>query len=347
MTSTLVLEGAKRLTDRHGERTIIAGLDIAQGLSGLSLELLAYEKLLADYPNWQGKVVLVQRCLIPGSRVADEADTLSHVRYLVERIWKGFGDDVIDYVEIMGSTLPMASRLVLWLASDVLMSTPIREGLNLLPLEYVFSRRSPATPGVTITSEFSTVCSILNGALRVNPFDIQVSSTSIDTALTMEMNERISLRDRDMAFISACSSRSWTRNVLNDLKDVALAAQGQDGTGYTDKHTIRATKKLEGVSTTANKLSMEQQMFSTLLDCDAVDRAYLSAKRRVICLDFNGTIVMKEATGKYLKRDVPGTSGNNRPPRETMEALTALCADKRNVVYVISGDTPRNIEGSF
>ena len=195
MTSTLVLEGAKRLTDRHGERTIIAGLDIAQGLSGLSLKLLAYEKLLADYPNWQGKVVLVQRCLIPGSRVADEADTLSHVRYLVERIWKGFGDDVIDYVEIMGSMLLMACRLVLWLASDVFMSTPIREGLNLLPLEYVFSRRSPATPGVTITSEFRTVRTILNGALRVNPFDIQVSSTSIDTALTMEMNERISRRD--------------------------------------------------------------------------------------------------------------------------------------------------------
>merc|ERR1719491_2522523 len=143
------------------------------------------------------------------------------------------------------------------------MATPIREGLNLLPLEYVFSRKAPATPGIVITSEFSTVCSILNGALRVNPFDIQVTSTSIDTALTMDMQERIGRRDRDIAFISASSSGSWTRNVIRDLKDVTLAAhvqQIQDGTEQTqtanDKDALRARQKLEGINSPSGGLSI-------------------------------------------------------------------------------------------
>jgi trehalose 6-phosphate synthase/phosphatase len=44
-------------------------------------------------------------------------------------------------------------------------------------------------------------------------------------------------------------------------------------------------------------------------------RAYNVTSRRVIILDFNGTIVIKEPPGKYLKREILGTSGN-KPPGE-------------------------------
>ena len=37
--------------------------------------------------------------------------------------------------------------------------------------------------------------------------------------------------------------------------------------------------------------------------------AFKSTKKRVLLLDLNGTIVWKEPTGKYLKRDVLGSSG--------------------------------------
>ena len=61
-----------------------------------------------------------------------------------------------------------------------MMHTPIWEGLNLCPLEYVYACTEPADPGVVIVSEFSAVSSILNGALRVNPYDIQNFVTCID-----------------------------------------------------------------------------------------------------------------------------------------------------------------------
>lgn len=41
----------------------------------------------------------------------------------------------------------------------------------------------------------------------------------------------------------------------------------------------------------------------------AVVKAFKSTRRRVLLLDLNGTIVFKEPTGKYLKRDVLGSSG--------------------------------------
>ena len=160
--------------------SVVGGGGGGGGLSGMSYTLMAFERLLTDYPVWQSKVVLLQRCLIPGARRVDEADTLREVRWLVQCIRNRFGPEVIDYEEQVGSVLPIDQRLAIWTSSQVMIHTPIREGLNLCPLEYVYARKEPADPGVVIASEFSAVSSILNGALRVNPYDIQNFVTSID-----------------------------------------------------------------------------------------------------------------------------------------------------------------------
>lgn len=123
-----VRTGQEDLRRKHSGRTIIGALDIAQRLSGASLKLLAYERLLQDYPAWQNRVVLVQIMLLPGSRKSDENATIRELRSLVKRIQVKFGPEVIDYQELIGSGLPMDQRLALWMGSDILMSTPIREG---------------------------------------------------------------------------------------------------------------------------------------------------------------------------------------------------------------------------
>ena len=205
-----VKEQAEALQRKHSGRSIISGIDVAQRLSGVSYKLLAFERLLTDYPVWQSKVVLLQRCLIPGARRIDEADTINEVRLLVQRIRKSFGPGVIDYEEQVGSVYPIDQRLAIWISSHVMMHTPLREGLNLCPLEYVFTHKEPAEPGSVIASEFSAVSSILNGALRVNPYDVQMCVTSIDCALSMSLTERDARRGRDIDFVSTCPSGLWT-----------------------------------------------------------------------------------------------------------------------------------------
>jgi trehalose-6-phosphate synthase len=138
------------LRSKYEPRIIISGVDIAQRLSGVSLKLLAYEKLLSDYPIWQERVVLVQKCLIPNSRRSDEINTIRELRYLVRRIKEKFGPKVIDYEELAGSSVPIDQRLALWKTADVIMATPIREGLSLLPMEFIYTRKAPLVPGVII-----------------------------------------------------------------------------------------------------------------------------------------------------------------------------------------------------
>jgi trehalose 6-phosphate synthase/phosphatase len=340
------------LRKKHYGRVLICGVDIGQQLSGISLKLLAFERLLQDYPNWQSRVVMVQRVLLPNSRKADEAFTVRELHAVVKRIQDKFGHDVIDYQECAGSSYPMDQRLALWKASAVFVSTAIREGLNHWPMEYIFAHKEPDVPGVVIASEFSAVCSILNGALRVNPFDIQMTITTLDKALSMDMQERAGRRYRDIEFVSNSQSDKWTHNVLRDLKDAISRfapsdeANSSGATPMGGATPLRRLGKLELIDTTAGFLARESVIAFPHLKIQYLKDAYDATTRRVIVLDFNGTIVLKEPPGKYLKREILGTSGN-KPPPQVLDALACLCQDPKNTVYVVSGDSSENVIGAL
>mmetsp|Transcript_21284 Transcript_21284/g.30122 ORF Transcript_21284/g.30122 Transcript_21284/m.30122 type:complete len:1342 (-) Transcript_21284:135-4160(-) len=335
------------LQQKHHGRMIISGLDIAQRLSGVNLKLIAFERLLTDYPSWQKRVVMVQKVLLPGSRKADETNTIRELRASVKRIRDAFGPDVLDYEEVFGSSsLPVDQRLGLWKASDIFMVTPIREGLNMLPMEYIYARKEPHPPGVVIASEFSAVTSILNGALRVNPYDIQMSTSTIDKALSMSLQEREGRRYRDIDFVSTSPSDQWTRNVLRDLRDVTHEKSGRDSESQSAASTPNSGKNgrpKQLIDTTAAFLASEREASFTRLNHDVVKRAYDMTTNRVIVLDFNGTIVLKEPPGKYLKREILGSSGY-KPPASVIQALTTLCLDPRNTIYVVSGDASETVQ---
>ena len=340
--------GLTELKQKHNGRMIICGVDIGQQLSGIALKLLAFERLLQDYPNWQSRVVMVQRVLLPGSRKADEAFTVRELHAVVKRIQDKFGNAVIDYQELSGSSYPMDQRLALWRASDVFINTPIREGLNHWPMEYIYAHKEPEVPGVVIASEFSAVCSILNGALRVNPYDIQMMITIIDKALSMDMQERAGRRYRDIDFVSNSPSDKWTHNVLRDLKDaISLSSTKEDigsssATPMGGTTPMRRLGKSELADTTAGFLARESIAAFPHLNIKSLKKAYDTTTQRVIVLDFNGTIVLKEPPGKYLKREILGTSGN-KPPPQVLDALACLCQDPKNSVYVVSGDSSENV----
>mmetsp|Transcript_29162 Transcript_29162/g.58248 ORF Transcript_29162/g.58248 Transcript_29162/m.58248 type:complete len:1101 (-) Transcript_29162:54-3356(-) len=328
MTATMKHSAALGVRDGirslHSGRQVLGGVDVAQKLSGVALKFLAYEKLLEDYPVWQRKLVLVQRVLTPRNRTKDEDQTLRHVRTIVRRIEAKHGAGCIDYKEAEGSELPVAERVGLWMATDVYFNSTIREGLNLGPLEYVYCRGG-GVPGVVVCSEFSAACNILNGALRINPFDVQQTSAVLDKALKMGLDEKEKRRGRDIDFVSQRTASQWSRHVLRDLKEAVAASKEEDAGNVVSEGEL---------------LSFSHVNVMNLVS------AFRSSSERVIICDYGGTLLSKEAPGKYLKRDISATSGR-KPRPDVMSSLERLCEDPRNTVFVVSGVNRRELEGSL
>ena len=328
------IDGEAELRAKHAGKTIVAGLDVAQYLSGVGLKLSLYEKLLDDAPAWREKLVLVQRCLIPGARQLDEARTIREIRMQVDRIKQKHGKEVIDYDEVFGSTLPVDQRLALWKASDILLNTDVRGGLNLWPLEYVYAQKGLKAPGCVIASEFSAVFGILNGAFRISPFDTKSTLATIDKALTMSEVEREGRFLRDIEFVSSSSSDQWIQNVLRDLQDQTIDEM---------RNQVSEEKVSSEVQNVSDFLSSERDEQFTRLEPQSILSTYKASSRRVIILDFNGTIVIKEAVDSFFKRDAIGSAGD-APPRAVCESLEKLCSDPQNTVFVVSGDNNENVE---
>ena len=76
--------------------------------------------------------------------------------------------------------LPRALRprtlVALYRAADVMLVTPLRDGMNLVAKEFVASRTDG--DGVLVLSEFAGAASELAEALQVNPYDVTAPRTS-------------------------------------------------------------------------------------------------------------------------------------------------------------------------
>ncbi|CAK4086637.1 unnamed protein product [Aphanomyces euteiches] len=302
-----VLEAAQALREKHKGKLLIAGVDVCQRLSGIPLKLLAFEQFFSQCPAWKDRLVLVQRVHSTSSRVGDEAYSRHEIRELVDRITASHGTAVIDYEECP-APLGLHDRLALWLACDILMVTSIRGGLNLYPLEYVYAKNKA---GVMLLSEFSACCCVLNGGLRINPWNIAEVVNALDRAINMTAEERQGRRARDLAYITNQPASNWTKQVLRILQE-----------------------SLEGVS--------DQEDFRRL-DPSKIKQAYDGSVRRVFLLDYGGTLIQRENMPMYMKKDFTAVSGKVPSPG-MLKALDALCADPRNAVFVISGVSQVNLK---
>mmetsp|Transcript_44982 Transcript_44982/g.140907 ORF Transcript_44982/g.140907 Transcript_44982/m.140907 type:complete len:1068 (-) Transcript_44982:2259-5462(-) len=319
---------------KYPGRTIISGYDPCERLQGVALKLLAFEKLMDDYPLWSDKVVLVQRCVKSGSRPGDEEYTSNELRELVARI-NGKHGAVVDYAEV--TKMDLGERLGLYMASSIFLALAVREGLNLQPLEFIYSHQDQVAGGVVIASEFSACTSMLSGILRVNPFHLEGTVQVLDQALAMNEREKKARLARDLPFVKSRPSALWTKQVLEDMAAVSREEAEKDD--VTDMELSESVTS--GAHTTGGAISGYAP-----LDPSSVISSYANSRSRVFLLDYGGTLLKKEELGKYLKRDM--TACKSRTPNASVfRSLDILSRDPRNLIMIVSSLQRDMLESIF
>ena len=82
---------------------------------------------------------------------------------------------------------PREEMAALYLAADVMLVTPLRDGMNLVAKEYVACRYDDT--GALVLSEFTGAADELTGAFIVNPHDIDGLKEAIVRAATVSPAE--------------------------------------------------------------------------------------------------------------------------------------------------------------
>ncbi len=192
---------------RRRREALLLGVDRLDYTKGIPRRLLAFERLLERHPRWRGKVRLLQIGVPSREGVAAYREMRRQVDELVGRIngeWSTVGWVPI---QILHRAYGNAELRALYRAADVMVVTPLRDGMNLVAKEFVASRRDEL--GVLVLSEFAGAAAEMQEALVVNPYDIDGVADALDRALSLPREEQGERMRALRARIRARDGRAW------------------------------------------------------------------------------------------------------------------------------------------
>ena len=217
------LAGTQEAAERAAEirrnlgnpRLLLLGVDRLDYTKGLHERIRAFGELLDEERIDADEIVLVQLAIPSRERVDQYRQLRDDIDRLVGRI-NGiagrFGRPPIAY---MHTSYPKEEMAALFRAADVMVVTPLRDGMNLVAKEYVACRFDDR--GALVLSEFAGAADELRQAFMVNPYDINGMKEAIVTAMHAQPRELARRMKAMRKTVAEHDVKDWAAKFLSVL----------------------------------------------------------------------------------------------------------------------------------
>jgi trehalose 6-phosphate synthase/phosphatase len=290
-----------RLEEERQGRQVILSVDRLDFTKGILERLLTYEEFLEKHPEWHEKVVLISLTVPSRTGVPEYQELKRQVDELVGRINGTYSQPDWSPVVYLYRSFPFDRLVALYRYADVALVTPLRDGMNLVAKEYLAAR--PEGTGVLVLSESAGAAEELGEALIVNPHDRAGMVAAIEEALRIPDDIQRSHNRVMQARLRRYDTSHWARDFLNQLKEV------------------RETRP------ESHQRQLKGETLDKLMD------EYQKAERRLLLLDYDGTLVSFTARPEAAV-----------PDQELLNILSALDQDPKNTIVIISGRDHETLE---
>ncbi len=294
----------QELRERYQGRQILLAIDRMDYTKGIPERLRTYRRLLERKPELRGKLVLLQ-VAVPSREHISSYDVLRRqVNELVGEINGQFATPNWTPVVYIRRGISRSELVALYAVADIAWVGPLRDGMNLVAKEYVACKTDQ--DGVLVLSEFAGAAEEMGEAVIINPNGEERTAARVENALMMAPEERrrrmIALQDR----VRRNNVYAWSEEFLTVLQNAAA----NRGDSPSDRPAA--------------------------LDIPSMLSAYRGARRRLLLLDYDGTLV------GYFDRPEDAA-----PPPELLRVLTSLVSVRENSVMVVSGRRRAELEQWF
>lgn len=271
---------------------LILSVDRLDYSKGIPLRLKAFHRFLERYPEYREHVTLMLIVAPSRTEVPQYRELKREIDELTSIINGDFGTIGWNPVWYYFRPSPFHQLSAIYAESDLLLVTPLRDGMNLISKEYLAVRRDRL--GVVVLSETAGSARELGEALTVNPNNIDEIADTIKQGLELPESRQIEKNDRMHMRLKRYDIHYWAQDFM---------------------------QKLEGIAEVQNSLRVKRLSSKTR---DRMHERYRNSGRRIIFLDYDGTLIAYGETPGVL--DTP-----------TRDALRRLADDERNHVVILSG----------
>lgn len=207
---------AKEIRESLGNpEVVLLGVDRLDYTKGIRHRLRAIGELLEDGEIAPPEVVFVQVATPSRERVEAYRTLREQIEATVGRINGDFshvGDTAVHYLH---QSYPREEMAALFQVADVMLVTPLRDGMNLVAKEYVTARHDGG--GALVLSEFTGAAEEMRAAYLCNPHDITGLKETILRAIR-DTHEEKRRRMRSLRRqVRTYDVQAWADNFLQAL----------------------------------------------------------------------------------------------------------------------------------
>ena len=199
----------------RGAGPLFVGVDRLDYTKGIPERLRAFERLLERDPSLRGRVRLVQVAVPSREEVSGYGKTRREVEAIVARVNHRWGTPDWQPIDYRYRSVSLRTLVALYRAADVMLVTPLRDGLNLVAKEFVAARVDD--DGILVLSEGAGAAAELRTALLVDPADERALTDAYVAALTMRPAERRVRMRRMRVTVAAHDVYRWAEYVLDAI----------------------------------------------------------------------------------------------------------------------------------
>jgi trehalose 6-phosphate synthase/phosphatase len=285
-------------------KRIILSIDRLDYTKGIPARIRAFNSFLIKYPQYIGKVRMNLIVAPSRTEIENYELLLKEIREMVSETNGTFGTMNWMPIWFLFKTFSQEELIALYRNSDVLLVTPLRDGMNLIAKEYVAARTDFG--GMLVLSETAGAASELAEAVIVNANDANSVALGIMTALEMPQEEKIARNKIMHQRLKRYTVEVWAEDFLKQLKSTC-----------EDAEVVALPKPIETSK-------------------DHIEKGYRDAKKRILFLDYDGTLVGFKAIPEQAT-----------PDAELKDLLRTLIGDGKNTVVLISGRDRKILDNWF
>ena len=210
---------ARQIREQLGNpKHLLLGVDRLDYTKGIYSRLRAYGELLQEGTLSVDDVVFVQVATPSRERVEQYRLLRDEIDRLVGRLNGTLGRIGRPAVSYLHASFPRDEMAALFRAADVMVVTPLRDGMNLVAKEYVVCRYDDT--GALVLSEFAGAADELRQAYLVNPHDINGMKDAFLEAIHAAPKERARRMKAMRKTVSEHTVADWADSFLEALAEV-------------------------------------------------------------------------------------------------------------------------------
>jgi trehalose 6-phosphate synthase len=212
---------ASRLLSEYGltAHYLGIGVDRIDYTKGIVEKFQAIERFLEKNPSYVGKFTFVQIGAPSRTFLKTYSDTVANVEKEAERINARFKIKNWKAILLLKRHHSHEEISPFYISADFCMVTSLHDGMNLVAKEFVAARHQ--NDGSLILSRFAGASQELQGAILINPYDIEKAADAIKTALEMSKEDQNQRMMQMRMMIVRHNVYSWAASLLRTMENIS------------------------------------------------------------------------------------------------------------------------------